>query len=283
MTNYFFLTLDLEDWYHLEYFQKYDVSKDSIMVNEVFPFFDLLDKYNIKITVFVLGELIEKHSELIVYISDRGHEIGIHGWDHILLHKKTTKSFLDEILKNKKDLEKLIEKPVIGYRAPCFSLNNEKLDAIKTIGIKYDSSYIKFKEHPLYGSLSMSNFNKIDNLIYEKEGFYEFEIPTISILNKKIPISGGGYFRLFSKFIFLKLWKKYLKFNHNFNMYIHPFELTNRQVNLKNIGLIDKYRFTVGRKNNLTKLEWFLKIAKSNDFKFISIQGWIEEHESFNN
>jgi polysaccharide deacetylase family protein (PEP-CTERM system associated) len=275
----FFLTLDLEDWYHLDYFQKYDIPKKGCMVSAVLPFFEVLDKHNIKITVFVLGELIEEYSSLIKEISNRGHEISIHGWDHVLLHKKETKDFYEEISKTKKSLEKLIGKPVIGYRAPCFSLNNEKLNVLKSIGLQYDSSYIQFKEHPLYGSLDVSEFEKIDDLIYQKDGFFEFELPTIKILNKQIPISGGGYFRLLPKFYFKRLWKRYLKSHHNFNLYIHPFELTESKVNLTGVSSADKFRFSAGRKGNLKKLEWLINLAKESNFQFHTLSDYISNHK----
>jgi len=277
MKKNFFLTLDLEEWYHLDYFQKYDIvnSQSISMVDSLAPFLDMLDTHGVKITVFVLGELIEKHSKTIIEFSKRGHEIGIHGWDHVLLHKKKKDAFLKEILRAKKALEELISKEVVGYRAPCFSLNNEKLEGLKEIGILYDSSFIEFKDHPLYGSLNMGSFNKIDDLIFEKNGFYEFQLPTISMLGKNIPISGGGYFRLFPKFLFKILWKIYLKSHHNFNLYIHPFELTENKVDIGDASRGEKFRFSVGRKGNLQKLEWLIIKAKKEGFIFVPIKEWI--------
>jgi polysaccharide deacetylase family protein (PEP-CTERM system associated) len=280
MKNNFFLTLDLEDWYHLDYFQKYPISKKTVMLNSLSPFFDLLDKYQIKITVFVLGELIKENHLLIKNISDRGHEIAIHGWDHLLLHNKSNEEFSLEILRAKNALEELINKPVIGYRAPCFSLNNEKLEELSKLGLKYDSSYILFKDHPLYGKLNVDTFKKVDDLIYMKNRFYEFELPTISILNKQIPISGGGYFRLFPKMLFKILWKKYLKNHHNFNLYIHPFELTESEVDLSQTSKSDSFRFSIGRKGNLNKLEWLIKLALKSNFSFSTINDWIENYEN---
>jgi polysaccharide deacetylase family protein (PEP-CTERM system associated) len=273
--KYFFLSLDLEEWYHLEYFQKYNPAKTPLTINNLSSFFNLLDKYNIKITVFVLGELIDSHIDLIIDINNRGHEIAIHGWDHNLLPSKNTVDFINEIKRTKEYLESIIKKPLIGYRAPCFSLNNEKLEALMKIGIKYDSSFIQFKEHPLYGSLNMDDFSKIDDLIYKKRDFYEFELPTLEIFSKAIPISGGGYFRLFPRFLFSRLWKRYLRTNHNFTMYIHPFELTNVKVNLKGFGFLNKIRFSVGRKNNLDKLDWFIQKCLQANFKFKTMSGYI--------
>ena len=277
--NTFFLTLDLEEWYHLEYFQNSSIDKKPIMVNHLTPFFDMLERYNIKITVFILGELIKKNIELIENISDRGHEIGIHGWDHNLLHTKNTKDFISEILRTKEYLESIIKKPVIGYRSPCFSLNNEKLEALINIGIKFDSSFIQFKEHPLYGDLNMKSFDKIDDLIYKRGDFFEFELPTVKILSKSIPISGGGYFRLFPRFIFTYLVHNFLKRSTNFVMYIHPFELTNVKVNLKDQGILNKIRFSIGRKNNLKNLEWFIQKSLKDNFKFITMSDYIKKSE----
>ena len=60
---------------------------------------------------------------------------------------------------------------MIGYRAPCFSMNNNKFNLLKGLGVKYDSSYIDFSSHPLYGSIDVSEFNKIEDHIYEHNGY----------------------------------------------------------------------------------------------------------------
>lgn len=272
----FFLSLDLEDWYHLEYFQVYHPSKDQSMLNELSPFFELLNRFNIKITVFVLGELIESHQDLIQYIHNQGHEIAIHGWNHNLLTSKTTEEFIREIEKTKETLESFLQKPVIGYRAPCFSLNNEKLDKLSSIGMVYDSSYIDFSRHPLYGKLTLDQFVKVEDLIYQKDlNFFEFELPTISLFAKSIPISGGGYFRFFPRRVFNMLWKKYQRTHHNFVMYIHPFELTDKKIDLKGFAAKDIFRFSIGRKNNLKKLEWFIQDALQSGFQFETMEHYI--------
>jgi len=273
----FFLTLDLEEWYHLEYIDKKSLSEnmDISTINKLDYFFSKLDNYGIKITVFVLGELIQEYGELIKKISDNGHEIAIHGWDHALLNKKNNALFLKEISKTKDDLEELIGKEVVGYRSPCFSIDNEKLKILKDIGIKYDSSYIRFSDHPLYGNLSMSSFQKIDDLVYNKEGFFELELPTIKIFGKYIPISGGGYFRLFPKLLLILLFKVFMKRSHNFVMYLHPFELTDIKINTKEMSIRDRFRFQVGRKKNLSKLDWLIQFYIKNGYEFNTMLSYI--------
>jgi peptidoglycan/xylan/chitin deacetylase (PgdA/CDA1 family) len=43
---------------------------------------DILDDYGVKATFFVLGSKADKHPQIIAEIAQRGHEIGVHGYDH---------------------------------------------------------------------------------------------------------------------------------------------------------------------------------------------------------
>ncbi|SNS43442.1 polysaccharide deacetylase family protein, PEP-CTERM locus subfamily [Anaerovirgula multivorans] len=272
----FFLTLDLEEWYHLEYLKKYKVNDNIQMIKHISEFFDLLDKYDIKITVFVLGELADQHAIIIKDISNRGHEIACHGYDHQLLYNKTNEEFRQNILQGKKVLEEIINKEVIGYRASCFSMDNEKLRILKECGYKYDSSYIRFSQHDLYGSLAIDDFESIEDLVYRQENFFEFEIPTYRIFKYDIPISGGGYFRLFPLFLFNYMFNNYSNLFKNFVFYIHPFELTDVTINFgKTVTYKDRFRFEVGRKGNLKKFEKFIKYCKKNSYQFQTFSDYI--------
>ena len=54
---------------------------------------NILDNYECKATFFVLGEWAEKYSESLAKISERGHEIGNHSYNH----KDYTKMSSEEI------------------------------------------------------------------------------------------------------------------------------------------------------------------------------------------
>jgi polysaccharide deacetylase family protein (PEP-CTERM system associated) len=265
----FFLTLDFEEWYHLEYFK--DIRKNQNFDHFVFrldKFFDFLKNNNIKITVFVVAELALKYPEIIQKISNHGHEIACHGLDHNLVYEKSSKDFRNELIEAKKILEKIIDKPVYGYRAPCFSMMDERFNILKELNFKYDSSYIKFSQHKLYRNLKLEGFNKVDDLIYEKNKFYEFEVPTLNLFNLiQLPISGGGYFRILPYFIFDILFRNYSEKHKNFNFYIHPFELDDSVIKINNTSFINKLRFNFGRKNNLEKLKKFI-VSLKNNYKF---------------
>jgi polysaccharide deacetylase family protein (PEP-CTERM system associated) len=271
----FFLTLDLEEWYHLEYLNKYSLNKNQKIIPETEVFFKFLNEKNIPITVFVLGELIDENADLIKEIA-KYHEIAIHGWNHDLLFTKTKESFQNEITKTKAKLENLIGKEVFGYRAPCFSMSDERLDWLSEIDISYDSSFIQFNGHPLYGKMQLNGFTEIDDLVYEKDSFYEIEIPTLKVFGKNIPISGGGYFRFFPRMLFRYLFSLYLNEKSNFNMYIHPFELTNVLPNIDRINYKDKLRFSIGRRKNLEKLISFLNSSLDEGFVFKTVISHID-------
>lgn len=273
----FFLTLDLEEWYHLEYFQHL-VNKNErvdIFISLLDDFFNLLDKYNIKITIFALAELVEKYPEIINKIVTRGHEVACHGLNHGLLYEKSDQEFKNEIARAKSILEEISGQNVVGYRAPCYSMEDNKLPILKELGFKYDSSFIRFSQHDLYKMMNLDGFQKKEDLIYEKDGFFEYEIPTYKINKFNIPISGGGYFRLIPNIVYRKLFESYIGDEKNFVFYIHPFELNPQKIKIPNVNLTTKFRFSVGRKKVLSNMELLIKMAFKNGFTFHKMNEFI--------
>ena len=173
-----YLTVDIEEWYHLDYLKNYQLNKDEVKtIPKMFDFLDMLDRLNVKATFFTLGEIAYKHADILRDIKDRGHAIGCHGLDHELLYNKSDEEFKEQVLRAKEIIDEILgEKTVIGYRASCFSMDRNKLDILKEIGYRYDSSYISFAEHPLYGKLDLTGYEKLNDITYQKDGFLEFEI-----------------------------------------------------------------------------------------------------------
>ncbi len=56
-----------------------------------------LDKYNAKATFFVVGNRIEKNSDILIEAFERGHEIGNHTWNHAYLTELSSKQVLEQI------------------------------------------------------------------------------------------------------------------------------------------------------------------------------------------
>ncbi len=275
------LTVDVEEWYQLEYLDSEETDrKNTKMVPAILNLLDLLDQHNIKATFFILADIADEYLDIITEISDRGHEIGCHGMDHDLLHDISAEDFLNKAGTAREKLEKLLGSNVVkGYRASCFSMDRNKLDVLQDIGYTYDSSFIRFANHPLYGEIDMSGYNREQSLVYSRNGFYEFEIPTLKILKYNIPISGGGYLRLFPLFLIKILFRLYWRKDENLLFYIHPFELTDIKIPFTpKTGFIKKFRASVGRKRNCRKLEKMIKWLKAKEVRFATPSEFIRNN-----
>jgi polysaccharide deacetylase family protein (PEP-CTERM system associated) len=281
--KYAYLTIDLEEWYDLDYLKKYDLDKSVEVIPEIIDFLDLLDELQIKATFFVLADVVNRNADVLREIVRRGHAIGCHGYDHELLYKKDNKQFINEVVKAQEVISETVNYNVSGYRAACFSMERDKLDSIAKDGYQYDSSYIKFEQHPLYKNLDLSDFEKIDDLVYRKDNFFEYEIPTLKIGKYSVPVSGGGYLRLFPYWIINYLIKMYAKQQSNFLLYLHPFELTSKSLPLpKEISWKEHFRVSVGRRQNVKKLKKVIKLLKSMGAEFRTLEQDIKERTTSN-
>jgi peptidoglycan-N-acetylglucosamine deacetylase len=79
------LTVDLEDWYHPELVRSHVHDFRPQISESANQILTLLDKYNVKATFFVLGDVARKNPKLIKQIYDKGHEISSHGMSHLPL------------------------------------------------------------------------------------------------------------------------------------------------------------------------------------------------------
>ena len=81
---------------------------DDGPIPEITPWvLDLLDKYNIKATFFLVGDNVRKHPEEFKMIVERGHKVGNHTFNHISGLKYLSYNYLantnkaDELIKSK--------------------------------------------------------------------------------------------------------------------------------------------------------------------------------------
>jgi polysaccharide deacetylase family protein (PEP-CTERM system associated) len=151
-------------------------------------------------TFFVLGKIAERNPNLVRAIADAGHEVASHGWDHQRLHNLTPARFRMDVSSSKDALEQATGRPVIGYRAPTFSIVPETLWALDILveeGFRYDSSIYPV-HHDRYG------IPLAPRTPFYAEGSRHriLEIPpaTLRLLGVNLPVGGGGYFRLLPLF-----------------------------------------------------------------------------------
>ena len=94
-------------------------------------------------------------------------------------------------------LEDLVGEPVIGYRAPNFSIGPSQawaFDILLEQGFRYDSSIYPIL-HDRYGQPNAPRFAYAIRGD-ETGGLIEFPIGTARFLGVNLPIGGGGWFRL---------------------------------------------------------------------------------------
>lgn len=272
------LSMDVEDWYHLDYItqRKPDIS----MMDGLDCFLALAEKHNVSTTLFTLTELLKQVNQKLLSASQSGHEIALHGTRHKRPLQMTLDEFENDCLEGIKAIKEELGILPVGYRASCFSLDRDRLNILKDkIGMKYDSSRIDFDIHPLYGSIDMSGFEQKSKCLYVSETCTEFEMPTIDFLGKKLPISGGGYLRIFPWWFLSFLIKRYIRRYDLFSIYIHPFEMSSKSPpKVTELDNKTNFRFKYNIKSVPSKMEKLIKLLKSEGYEFMTYQ---KAHEYF--
>jgi len=268
------MTVDLEEWYDLDYLKDFRLKDTPVRVlPQIFDFLDMLDREGIKATFFCVANIAQENADILREIVRRGHALGCHGLDHELLTGKTAEQFEYEAAEAKRIIEQAAGVPVTGYRASCFTMDRRKLEICRNLGYTYDSSRIRFKQHPLYRDLDLYDFTEVEDLVHIHENFSEYEVPTLDIGKYSIPISGGGYMRLFPYPVMKILLKMYAKKHENFLIYVHPFELTPMPLPLpKELKITTKFRCLVGRRGNLKKLTKIIRLLKNMGAAFSTLE-----------
>jgi polysaccharide deacetylase family protein (PEP-CTERM system associated) len=267
------LTVDLEDWYHPELVKRHvggdAVSQVVASANEIL---DLFDRYQVRATFFVLGDVAAKQPDLVRKIHDKGHEIASHG----MTHKPLWDLSYDEFDRELKDFERLMADilgdgvKVRGFRAPTFSLDNRTKYALRCLaenGYTYDTSVFPAKNY-MYGVAdapcgvyrpSAEDVSRTD----EASPLVEFPMTVYELGRMRIPVSGGFYMRVMPYFLFRALLRRVNRIRP-FVIYFHPWETHRHTPRTRAIGLKNSLITYYGMKGALRKIERLLQ-----DFEFV--------------
>ena len=77
------LTLDVEDWYHLDYFDRRECDTNNSQLDGLDVYVELLEALSLPSSFFVLGEIAERKIAYFRDLVKSGHDVGSHGWNHI--------------------------------------------------------------------------------------------------------------------------------------------------------------------------------------------------------
>ncbi len=266
-----YLTIDVEDYFQVSAFENaVDAGQWSLFECRVEQntrkILDLCIKHEIHATFFVTGWIAERYPGLVCEIDQNGHEIGCHSYWHRRVYELTPEEFRDDTRRTKDILEDIISKPVLGYRAPSYSITGKSLwalDILKELGFTYDSSIFPVF-HDTYGIPNAPRFE----YRLERQDMMEYPLSTLRVTGYNLPIAGGGYFRLFPYwFTRAALTRINRSEQKPFIFYLHPWELDPNQPRIANISWKSRFRHY----NNLYKTEARLE-RLLGDFSFIPIE-----------
>ncbi|MEO7192555.1 MAG: XrtA system polysaccharide deacetylase [Vicinamibacterales bacterium] len=195
------MSIDVEDYFHVSVFdgivpRTQWATMESRVCRNTERLLDIFSEFNTKSTFFVLGWVAERFPDLIKTIARQGHEIASHGYAHRLIYDQTPAAFRADVRRAKGLLEDACGRPVVGYRAPSYSITPRSLWALDVLveeGYQYDSSIFPIR-HDRYG-IPVSG--RRPYRIERKAGTL-VEVPgsTTRVGPLNLPVAGGGYFRL---------------------------------------------------------------------------------------
>jgi peptidoglycan-N-acetylglucosamine deacetylase len=113
---------------------------------------DVLDELNLKITFFIVGKDAEdsKNKPFLRMITDRGHEVGNHSFNHeSWLQKYSHEELIQEIESAEQSIVAATDKKPVGFRGPGFSWSYDLLEVLSERGYIYDASTLPMYIGPL--------------------------------------------------------------------------------------------------------------------------------------
>jgi polysaccharide deacetylase family protein (PEP-CTERM system associated) len=262
------LTIDVEDYFHVSVFDgvvprpRWETLESRVCRNTD-RLLEILDEECVKGTFFVLGWVADRFPSLVERIAAARHEIASHGYGHRLVYDQTPHKFREDVRRAKAILEAAAGQPVLGYRAPSYSVTPRSLWALDILieeGYSYDASIFPI-HHDRYG-IPVSPRHPY-RLSRGTGSLIEAPASTIQVGPLNLPIGGGGYFRILPYF-----WTRWgiRRVNRVEGrpaiFYLHPWEIDPEQPRLPARGLS---RFRHYR--NLDKTEARLR-QLLRDFRF---------------
>jgi len=241
------LTVLLEDYFHVgafnglierEKWYRFEPRSEKNTLRAL----DLLDRFQIKATFFLLGWIAERQPDLVREVARRGHEIGSRGFYHRSLRQMSSDEFRNDLARSRDALEQAGGKKVVGFRAArrlTLPTDAWALDVLAKEGYAYDSSVL-----PTYRSLQVDPTLRFAHPFHTVNGpLWEFPVATWPVLGLPLPILGGNYSRQLPHTFTRKLVSRWdQEFDHPFVLYFHVWELDPDQPRISGASPLTRVR-----------------------------------------
>lgn len=224
-------TVDVEDYFQVSAFEK-NIARSQWgdfphhVVDNTERILDLLAEHEVKGTFFVLGWVADHYPQLVRRIADAGHELASHSYWHRLVYELTPEQFREDLRNSKRAIEDASGVAVDCYRAPSFSITRKSIWALEILveeGFACDSSVFPIV-HDRYGIPDAKT--GIHQIQTPSGPIWEFPPSVRRLAGMNLPVSGGGYFRLYPyAFTANSFWRINHQQNEAFMFYVHPWEV----------------------------------------------------------
>lgn len=257
------MTVDVEDYFQVQAFAG-NISRESWSTisrrveTNVDRLLELFAANGVCATFFSLGWIAERHPAMMRRVADAGHELASHGYDHRLVNELTPELFREDIRWTKDIIEAVTARPVLGYRAPTFSIGSRTpwaYEMLEQEGYRYSSSVYPIR-HDLYGAADAPRAP----FQVRPGGLWEIPLTTRRLFGQNVPCAGGGYFRL------LPYWLSRQNLRHLTAadappciFYMHPWEIDAEQPPVRGISAKTRFRHYTNLKVMPARLQRLLR------------------------
>ena len=255
------MTIDVEDYFQVSVFAPY-VDRDGWDAREcrvernVQRILAMLARHQVQATFFTLGWIAERYPGLARSIVGQGHELASHGYGHQRATEMSAPAFLDDVRRAKAVLEDVSGQAVAGYRAPSFSIGASNLwafDCLARAGYRYSSSVYPIR-HDHYGMPDSPR-----HAHHRSAGLLEVPMTTTRLLDRNLPSSGGGYFRLLPYALSRWMLARVNRAEHRPAVfYFHPWEIDPGQPRVAGVPAAARWRHGVNIGRMEARLERLL-------------------------
>lgn len=269
--KYAVFTMDLEGFTDTECVANSGAAVPSEMLDGFDIYIRLLEKYNIRATLFTLCNTAAQMRDKLRRCIARGHQMALHGWSHIAPLLMDPEHFRTETAQAKSFLEREFGVKIRGYRAPCFSLDNQRLDILRSLGFRYDASRNDFSAARHTVQMDMGGYLEVTSGVFHDRGFCEFGLSHGKLFGMNFPISGGGYVRLFNWAVMKAAIRRYLRTHDYYVFYLHPFELSRERVPaIPGLKGYDQFYLNYGHRSFAGKVEDIILMLQSEGYEFVT-------------
>jgi polysaccharide deacetylase family protein (PEP-CTERM system associated) len=242
------MTVDVEDWFQVQNYA-HAIGRDSWDARErrveenTARILDLFAATRIRATFFTLGWVAERHPALVRRIVADGHELASHGHGHELVVALGPERFRDDLRRAKAVLEQTAGVAVAGYRAPTFSLSPSRTPwaypILAETGHRYSSSVFPGRHAGAADERAMP-WRPFEGAVLE------IPMTVLRAGRRRIPVSGGGWFRLTPQILFTAALRRVNAVGRRGVFYFHPWEVDPAQPRVAGMSWLQRRKHYTG-------------------------------------